>query len=130
MRSCCRLIFPITINAVSGYSGGGRSMIEAHESGEAPEFELYGLGLEHKHVPEIQHYARLQRRPIFVPSVGNFRQGMLVSIPLHLGELPGKPSARDLEAALRPPLHWCQACERSCRPAMHPPRAAVSTRWP
>jgi N-acetyl-gamma-glutamyl-phosphate reductase len=92
--------FPVTINAVSGYSGGGRSMIEAHESGEAPEFELYGLGLEHKHVPEIQLYARLQRRPIFVPSVGNFRQGMLVSVPLHLEQLPGKPSARDLEAAL------------------------------
>jgi N-acetyl-gamma-glutamyl-phosphate reductase len=92
--------FPVTINAVSGYSGGGRSMIEAHESGEAPDFELYGLGLEHKHVPEIQLYARLQRRPIFVPSVGNFRQGMLVSVPLHLGQLPGKPSARDLEAAL------------------------------
>jgi N-acetyl-gamma-glutamyl-phosphate reductase len=90
--------FPVTINAVSGYSGGGRSMIEAHESGEAPEFELYGLALEHKHVPEIQLYARLQRRPIFVPSVGNFRQGMLVSVPLHLEQLPGKPSARDLEA--------------------------------
>src|SRR5262245_10335283 len=92
--------FPITINAVSGYSGGGRSMIEAYESAEAPEFELYGLGLEHKHVPEIQLYARLQRRPIFVPSVGNYRQGMLVSVPLHLEQLPGKPSARDLEAAL------------------------------
>ena len=85
---------------MSGYSGGGRSMIEAYESGEASEFELYGLGLEHKHVPEIQLYARLQRRPIFVPSVGNFRQGMLVSVPLHLAELPGKPSARDLEVAL------------------------------
>ena len=93
--------FALTINAVSGYSGGGRSMIEAYESGEAPEFELYGLGLEHKHVPEIELYAGLQRRPIFVPSVGNFRQGMLVSVPLHLEQLPGKPSARDLEAALR-----------------------------
>jgi N-acetyl-gamma-glutamyl-phosphate reductase len=92
--------FPVTINAVSGYSGGGRSMIEAYESGEAADFELYGLGLEHKHVPEIQLYARLQRRPIFVPSVGNFRQGMLVSVPLHLEQLPDKPSARDLEAAL------------------------------
>jgi N-acetyl-gamma-glutamyl-phosphate reductase len=91
---------PITINAVSGYSGGGRSMIEAYEAGTAPAFELYGLGFEHKHVPETQTYSRLTRRPIFVPSVGNFRQGMLVSVPLHLDTLPGKPSARDLEAAL------------------------------
>src|SRR5215211_6519480 len=87
---------PISINAVSGYSGGGRSMIEAYEAGRAPAFELYGLGFEHKHVPELQKYAGLTRRPIFVPSVGNFRQGMLVSVPLHLDLLPGRPSARDL----------------------------------
>lgn len=92
--------FPVTINAVSGYSGGGRAMIEAYESGRAPPFELYGLGLEHKHLPEIQLHARLARRPIFVPSVGNFRQGMLVSIPLHLDELPTRPKAADLEAVL------------------------------
>ncbi len=92
--------FPITINAVSGYSGGGRSMIEAYETGKAPAFELYGLGLEHKHLPEIVRYAKLTRRPIFVPSVGNFRQGMLVSIPLHLDALPARPAAGDLEAAL------------------------------
>ena len=49
--------FPVTINAVSGYSGGGRSMIEAYEAGEAPDFELYGLGLEHKHLPEMQQYS-------------------------------------------------------------------------
>jgi N-acetyl-gamma-glutamyl-phosphate reductase len=85
---------------VSGYSGGGRSMIEAYEAGTAPAFELYGLGFEHKHVPELQRYAGLTRRPIFVPSVGNFRQGMLVSVPLHLDLLPGRPSARDLEAVL------------------------------
>jgi len=92
--------FPISVNAVSGYSGGGRSMIEAYEAGTAPAFELYGLGFEHKHVPELQRYTGLTRRPIFIPSVGNFRQGMLVSIPLHLDLLPGKPSAEDLEAAL------------------------------
>ena len=91
---------PVTVNAVSGYSGGGKSMIEAYESGKAPSFELYGLGLEHKHVPELQHYCGLTRRPIFVPSVGNFRQGMLVSIPLHLDTLPGAPKASALEAIL------------------------------
>jgi N-acetyl-gamma-glutamyl-phosphate reductase len=92
--------YPVTINAVSGYSGGGRSMIESYEGAKAPAFELYGLGLEHKHLPELQTYAKLSQRPIFVPSVGNFRQGMLVSVPLHLRTLPGKPEADDLEAAL------------------------------
>ena len=92
---------PLTINAVSGYSGGGRQMIEAYESGTAPAFELYALGLEHKHLPEIMAYARLAARPLFVPSVGNFRQGMLVSIPLARDALPGKPKAADLLAAYR-----------------------------
>jgi N-acetyl-gamma-glutamyl-phosphate reductase len=92
--------YPITVNAVSGYSGGGRSMIAGYEGGQAPAFELYGLGLQHKHLPELQAYSRLAVRPIFVPSVGSFRQGMLVSVPLHLDALPGKPGARDLEAAL------------------------------
>jgi N-acetyl-gamma-glutamyl-phosphate reductase len=90
----------LTINAVSGYSGGGRKMIEDYESGQAPSFELYGLGLDHKHIPELGQYCGLTRRPIFVPSVGNFRQGMLVSIPLHLDALPGIPCLRDLELAL------------------------------
>ena len=92
--------FPLTINAVSGYSGGGRKMIEAYEAGTAPSFELYGLGLEHKHIPELVRYSKLTRRPILVPSVGNFRQGMVVSIPLHLDLLPGQPCLRDLELAL------------------------------
>jgi N-acetyl-gamma-glutamyl-phosphate reductase len=91
---------PVTINAVSGYSGGGRAMIEAHERGGGPAFELYALALEHKHVPETQLYGGLTRRPIFVPSVGHFRQGMLVSIPLHLDTLPARPSGADLHAAI------------------------------
>jgi N-acetyl-gamma-glutamyl-phosphate reductase len=92
--------YPITINAVSGYSGGGKSMIESFEDGTAPAFEIYGLGFEHKHLPETQLYSNLRRRPIFVPSVGNYRQGMLVSVPLHLDTLPGKPDGADLHAAL------------------------------
>lgn len=92
--------YPVTVNAVSGYSGGGRTMIEAYEAGTAPAFELYGLGLEHKHLPELQTYCGLTRRPIFVPSVGNFRQGMLVSIPLHLDTLPERPTGADLQAVL------------------------------
>src|SRR6202451_143313 len=88
----------VSIGSVSGYSGGGKSMIEAYETGKAPAFELYGLKLEHKHMPEIQLYSGLTARPVFTPSVGNFRQGMLVSVPLHLDALPGKPEAADLRA--------------------------------
>ncbi len=107
--------YPLTVNAVSGYSGGGKSMIEAYDKGSAPAFELYGLGLEHKHIPELTKFGGLTRRPIFVPSVGNFRQGMLVSIPLHLDTLPGKPSAADLEAALV--KHYANAALVSVQPA-------------
>lgn len=93
--------YPVTINAVSGYSGGGRQMIETYEPvRSAPNFELYALGLEHKHVPEVMAYTGLTRRPLFVPSVGNFRQGMLVSIPLHLDTLAGNPSAQQIEDLL------------------------------
>jgi len=92
--------FPLCLPAVSGYSGGGRPMIEAYEQGKAPAYELYALGLKHKHIPEIQANTGLTRRPLFVPSVGNFKQGMLVQIPLHLDLLPGQPSVADLHRAL------------------------------
>ena len=92
--------YPVTINAVSGYSGGGKAMIAAHEASGGPAFELYGLGLTHKHVPETQRNSGLTRRPIFVPSVGHFRQGMLVSVPLHLDTLPGRPTAAALREVL------------------------------
>ena len=92
--------FPLSLPSVSGYSGGGRTMIEAYEKGEAPPFELYGLSLKHKHLPEIMHYTGLSRRPVFIPSVGNFKQGMLVQLPLDLGALPGRPRAQDLHDAL------------------------------
>ena len=91
--------YPVTINAISGYSGGGRQMIEQFEGGDAPPFALYGLNLSHKHLPELVKYTRLTRRPLFVPSVANYRQGMLVSIPLHL-DLPGGANAADLERTL------------------------------
>ncbi|NQW81211.1 MAG: N-acetyl-gamma-glutamyl-phosphate reductase [Polaromonas sp.] len=92
--------FPLALPAVSGYSGGGRSMIEAYEAGTAPLFEVYGLSLAHKHLAEITGYTGLTRRPIFIPSVGNFRQGMLVQLPLHLDLLPGRPTAAKLEETL------------------------------
>jgi N-acetyl-gamma-glutamyl-phosphate reductase len=98
---------PVTINAVSGYSGGGKSLIAAHEEAGGPAFELYALGLEHKHVAETQHYSGLARRPIFVPSVGHFRQGMLVSVPLHLDTLSGNPNGAALTAVLSERYRGC-----------------------
>ena len=92
--------YPMTVTGVSGYSGGGKGMIEAYEAGTAPPFELYGLGLEHKHLPELQKYSRLTRRPIFVPSVANYRQGMLISVPLHLDTLNGGPTPEKIEQVL------------------------------
>ncbi|MBL8442968.1 MAG: N-acetyl-gamma-glutamyl-phosphate reductase [Zoogloeaceae bacterium] len=92
--------FPLALPSVSGYSGGGRAMIEAYEKGEGAPFETYALGLSHKHLPEILCYAGMTRRPIFIPAVGNFRQGMLVQLPLHLDALPAKPRLADLHEAL------------------------------
>ena len=93
--------FPATLPSVSGYSGGGRTLIEDFEAGRAPLHEAYALGLQHKHVPEIMKYTGLTRRPIFLPAVGNFRQGMLVELPLFLDDLPGKPKVSDVFEALR-----------------------------
>ena len=100
--------YPITVNAVSGYSGGGKSMIEAHDRDGGPAFELYALGLEHKHVPELMKYGNLTRRPIFVPSVAHCRQGMLVSIPLHLDTLAKKVNGADLHDIL---AHYYKAAD-------------------
>jgi N-acetyl-gamma-glutamyl-phosphate reductase len=97
--------WPLTINAVSGYSGGGKGMIASFEEDAAPDpihsaFFAYGLGLAHKHVPEIQRRGGLSRRPLLAPSVGRYRQGMIVQIPLHLQALPGAPAPEDIHAAL------------------------------
>ncbi|WP_431274764.1 N-acetyl-gamma-glutamyl-phosphate reductase [Variovorax ureilyticus] len=92
--------FSIALPSVSGYSGGGRTMIEAYEKGEAPPYETYALGLKHKHIPEIMKYTGLTNRPVFIPAVGNFKQGMLVQLPLHLDDLPDRPKASDLHDAL------------------------------
>jgi len=93
--------FSVVLPSVSGYSGGGRTMIEDYEAARAPLHEAYALSLQHKHVPEIMKYSGLTRRPIFLPAVGNFRQGMLVELPLFLDELPGKPKVADVHETLR-----------------------------
>lgn len=92
--------FAVSLPSVSGYTGGGRPMIEAYEAGTAAPYEAYALGLAHKHIAEIQRYTGLTRRPLFIPAVGNFAQGMLVQLPLHLDLLPGAPKAADLHDAL------------------------------
>ncbi len=96
---------PFTINAVSGYSGGGKALIQRYEDPSAPDpldlpFWLYSLGLEHKHVAELELHGGLARRPLFLPSVGRFAQGMLVQIPLQLWALPGQTRIADLHAVL------------------------------
>lgn len=100
--------WPLSVNAVSGYSGGGKGMIadyEGEKAGSAPSWMTYGLTLAHKHVPEMTQHAGLSTAPIFAPSVANMLRGMIVEVPLPLAALPGRPSAeqvRDvLEAAYR-----------------------------
>ena len=92
-----------TVNAVSGYSGGGRRLIEAYqrtpEQGRPAPIVLYGLNLAHKHLPEMQTMSLLDRAPVFSPSVGDFMRGMLVSVPLHTGQLPGRVTGETLHAA-------------------------------
>jgi len=96
--------FAASVSAVSGYSGGGRQLIEAMEGrGEhrlAGDYRAYGLELTHKHLPEMQIYARLERPPIFTPAVARFRQGMLDFIPVHLWALPRRVTGADLHEAL------------------------------
>ncbi len=89
---------PVTINAVSGYTGGGKALIAEFEDGSAPDHFVYGLEHKHKHIPEIMHSAGLKRTPIFVPSVGKYAQGMIVQIPMHL---PTGQTAGDLEQCLK-----------------------------
>ena len=96
--------FPITVNAISGYSGGGKGLISEFEGappeGTADAFRSYGLSLVHKHLPEMQIHVGLDHAPVFAPSVGRFAQGMLVEVPLALHALPGRPSAEALRQAL------------------------------
>ena len=97
--------YPVTVNAVSGYTGGGKQMIAQMEDPghpehiDAPHF-LYGLTLKHKHVPEMQTHGLLTRQPLFSPSVGRFAQGMIVQVPLHLADLSGDASLGSIHAAL------------------------------
>ncbi|HYF22304.1 MAG TPA: N-acetyl-gamma-glutamyl-phosphate reductase [Caulobacteraceae bacterium] len=93
--------FPLSVNAVSGYSGGGKAMIAEFEDVQgAPPYRAYGLSLKHKHVPEMTLHAGLTRPPLFAPAVGAYRQGMLVEVPLHLSALPETPSIERLHGAL------------------------------
>lgn len=97
--------WPVSINAVSGYSGGGKALIARFEQAGHPEpieaaVHAYALGLAHKHLPEITRWGGLAHSPLFMPSVGRYYQGMLVQLPLALWALPGKPSAEAVHAAL------------------------------
>jgi len=97
--------FPVTVNAVSGYSGGGKALIRRYEDPAAADalknaYRAYALGLAHKHLPEMRVHGGLEHAPLFVPAVGNYYKGMLVQVPLQLWALPGKPRPADLRAVL------------------------------
>ena len=97
--------WPISVHAVSGYTGGGRPMIEAFENPAASDhtvdaYRIYALSLDHKHAPEMRLHAALTQRPLFSPAVGRWRQGMIVEAPLHLHALPGRPRLEDIHRAL------------------------------
>ncbi|MEW9836881.1 N-acetyl-gamma-glutamyl-phosphate reductase [Mesorhizobium marinum] len=94
--------FPITMNGISGYSGGGRQMVEDYEAkGDgAPDYLPYGLTFQHKHVPEFRLYAGLSRDPMMQPVVGNFAQGMVTAVPLQLAALNHVPTGAELHAAI------------------------------
>ena len=95
--------YPVTVHAVSGYSGGGRKMIEQYEqpgAGARPQqFGEYGLNMTHKHLPEMKTHGLLDRLPVFSPSVGYYKRGMLVSVPLQTSQLPGRAGGAELHAA-------------------------------
>ena len=97
--------WPVTVNAVSGYSGGGKPMIAEFEDPAGPTYtevayRIYATTLEHKHVPEIQRHAGLTGRPLFTPAVGRYAQGMIVEVPLQLWAMPGQPTPDQLHASL------------------------------
>lgn len=93
--------YPLVIHAVSGYSGQGRAGAEAHEAGAgAHSLKVYGLALEHKHVPEIEAYAGLSERPLFVPAYGSYRQGIVLTIGLHARMLPAGASGTRIHECL------------------------------
>jgi N-acetyl-gamma-glutamyl-phosphate reductase len=93
--------WPYTVNAVSGYSGGGKAMIERFEAGSnSVGFRSYGLDLDHKHIPEMQRHAGLALAPIFAPAVVNAFRGMMVEVPLPISVMPGSDSPDDMRACL------------------------------
>jgi N-acetyl-gamma-glutamyl-phosphate reductase len=110
---------PLCLPSVSGYSGGGRAMIEEFESSPTARFEAYALGLTHKHMPEIMKYAGLERDPIFVPSVASFPQGMLVQLPLHLDYFKPSTSPQDIYDVLQE--HYSKVCS--------PSEPVISVHW-
>ncbi len=103
--------WPVTVNAVSGYSGGGKAMIAEFEGGGAGAFRAYGLSLKHKHVPEMTLHTGLERPVLFAPAVAAYRQGMLVEVPLQLAALPSSPSVEVVHGALAEAYAGCRFVE-------------------
>ena len=120
--------FPLHIQGYSGYSGGGRALVDVHEQGtDHPmrgDFISYGLTLDHKHLPEIVRYGGLSATPIFTPHVGGWAQGMTVTIPLHLGELGVTAEAlREALAAHYAGQQYVRVSPQAGNPAVLDPQA-------
>ncbi|MET3435779.1 N-acetyl-gamma-glutamyl-phosphate reductase [Sphingomonas sp. 1185] len=92
--------WPVSVNAASGYSGGGKAMIAEYETAEHRAFRPYGLSLAHKHAPEMQRHSGLAHAPIFAPAVVDTYRGMVVEVPLPLYALPGRPSLQAVSDTL------------------------------
>jgi len=94
--------YPLTYNAVSGYSGGGKKMIEDYEAkgAVASPYHPYGLTFAHKHLPEMQVYAELAHAPIFQPAVGNYAQGMMGCVPVFSELLAKKAKGQEIRDCL------------------------------
>ena len=96
----------MTVNAVSGYSGGGKAMIAEFEGGGAGAFRAYGLSLKHKHVPEMKKYSGLMHAPLFVPSVGHYAQGMLITVPITRDITSKQVTVKDVHGVLADQRTW------------------------
>lgn len=117
--------FPLSTWGVSGYSGGGRQMIESFEAADNKTHLIaYGLKLAHKHLPEMQKYTGMMHVPLFTPSVGNFKQGMLLQVPIHLSALSKKATGASMRDALA--AHYASATYVDVKPYTAEPPADLN----
>jgi N-acetyl-gamma-glutamyl-phosphate reductase len=120
--------WPVTVNAVSGYSGGGKAMIAEFESAQADtSWRTYALTMAHKHIPEMQRHSGLTHAPIFAPSVASAYRGMIVEVPLQVGAMPNRPSVAAIRETLAAAYAASQIVTLPAPPAMLTIEQAANT---